>query len=164
MLLYFVAFASLACERAGFQQDVASIAERDGLIVPLQVIEGPGGSVLAFVPATIEGEGPFAFALDTGASNSVVDQATVEQLSIPVIGPARDATGASGTVDAQPIRVERWRLGDIELPPTDIVSIDLPGADDQVGLRGLMGPDILSNYGVIAIDDENELLILRARR
>jgi hypothetical protein len=164
LLVFFLAIAPLGCERADAQQGVGQRADGDELTVPLQVVEGPGGSVLAFVPVFIQGEGPFAFALDTGASNSVIDEGVVQQLNIQVLGPAQEATGVGGAVDAQRIQVEQWRLGDIELQPREIVSIDLPAADDQVGLRGLLGSDILSDYGAITVDYENEVLILRARR
>jgi hypothetical protein len=63
------------------------------------------------------GQGPFPFALDTGASQSVVDLNVVQQLNIPITGDAGRASGVGGLVPAKLIRVDQWRVGDVPLSP-----------------------------------------------
>ena len=41
--------------------------------VPLQVVRA-GGSVVVLVAVSVQGQGPYDFVLDTGASRSVVDR------------------------------------------------------------------------------------------
>lgn len=133
-------------------------------VVPLQVVEGPRGAVLALVPVFVAGQGPFAFALDTGASQSLVDQALAQDLSLPVIGRTRELTGVAGAIEADVIRVDEWRAGDVDLPATTAVSLELPQTNRDMGLRGLLGSDVLSRFGAITVDYEREVLILRSRR
>ena len=75
-----------------------------------------GGETLALVPVYIHGKGPFAFALDTGASRTVVDRRIAAELGLPAAGPEVPVSGVGGNVAAQPVRVEDWRVDEIELP------------------------------------------------
>jgi hypothetical protein len=161
MLVLLLVFAAVACSGGG-QPAVDVPAGTHS--VPLQIVEGPGGSTLALVPIYIEDQGPLLFALDTGASKSVVDRNVVQQLNIPIIGDAGPTTGAGGMVLAKQIRVEQWRVGDVDLPPSVIVTIDLPEPGAGIGLRGLLGSDILSNFDVITIDYVRGVLILGSQR
>jgi len=131
--------------------------------VQLQVIE-QGGSVLALVPVYIDGQGPYAFALDTGASRSLIDQELADQMGLQVVGRADDVTGVTGTTEADIVRVDQWRAGDVQLPTSTAIVLDLPGSSRQSGLRGLLGSDVLSSFGAITVDYEEGVLILRSRR
>ena len=42
-----------------------------------------GKQVIALVPVTINGHGPYTFALDTGASQSLVDSSVAKELRVP---------------------------------------------------------------------------------
>ncbi len=131
--------------------------------VPLQVVEGPQGAVLALVPVLIAGQGPFAFALDTGASQSLVDSDIARQLNLPVVGRAGQVTGVTGAQQADLVRVSEWRVGDVSLPQTDVISLGLPEPSRGVGLAGLLGSDILSRFGAITVDYQREVLVLHQR-
>lgn len=139
------------------------------LSVRLQIVEGMGGSVLALVPVTIDGEGPYLFALDTGASNTVLDRQLVDELQLPVGGVTGPLTGVTGTTQARTVKVSKWQIGDVDLPAVDAVTMDLPEFYIPQGLRrpqtfrGLLGSDILSRFGTVTIDYERERLILRSR-
>lgn len=138
-------------------------AEAEGRDVPLEVVEGRGGAVLAFAPVLIEDEGPFLFALDTGASQSVVDRRIVGELGLDVVGSAGPITGVTGQVEAELVRVDEWRIGDVELDPARITTVELPDPRGREGLQGLLGSDVLSNFGAIAVDYESEKLVLTPR-
>lgn len=96
---------------------------QEGERVPLQVVEGPQAATLALVPVFINGQGPFAFALDTGASTSLVDRGLVNQLQLQVAEAARAVTGVACETTPGQIQVDQWRVGEIELPPSTAVTL-----------------------------------------
>jgi Aspartyl protease len=131
--------------------------------VRLYVLEGSGGTALALVPVYINDEGPFAFALDTGASHSLVDLEVARKLNLPKAGRPTQITGVTGFSEAIPVRVERWRVGDVELPPWRLVTLKMPDSGRDVKLAGLFGSDVLSRYGTIQIDYAGQVLILNPK-
>lgn len=159
LLVLLLAMPLAACGRlAGGQRG-------EEATVRLRVVEGPAGAVLALVPVSIAGEGPFAFALDTGASQSVIDADIKTRLNLPEIGRTREVTGIIGTGEAVLVRVEEWQAGNVELPAVRAIALDLPEPPEGgEGLAGLLGSDVLSSFGAITVDYEAEVLILRSRR
>jgi hypothetical protein len=115
--------------------------------VPMTVIRS-GASTVAVVPVTLEGAGPKRFALDTGASSSVVDRRVAQQLSLPPVGRPLNAAGVSCSAKSQPVHVDSWRVGAVALPAQNLDSIALP----VPGLDGLLGSDVLSRFGTVTID------------
>jgi hypothetical protein len=130
------------------------------LEAPLEIVEGPDGSTLAFVVVTIGEEGPYMFALDTGASNSVIDTAVAEELGLEVVSAAQGVTGVTGSTEAVRVQVTDWRAGDVDLGARPIIALDLshPGSH---GLQGLLGSDVLSEFGAITVDYATGVLRLR---
>lgn len=131
--------------------------------VPLLVVEGRSGSTLALAPVFINGQGPFAFALDTGASHSVIDQELAEELKLPAAGPNVKVTGVATTAEAEQLQMDSWRVGDVPLPGNTIVSLGMAQTNHGVKLRGLLGSDVLSRFGAITVDYDRQRLFLRAR-
>ena len=129
--------------------------------VRLLVLQGPGGSTLALVPVYIDGQGPFKFALDTGASHSVVDREVAERLRLVVSGPPIVTTGVAARSAAIPVSVDSWKMDGVELPTGTLVAMDLPDSDRQYNLQGLLGSDALSRFGAIEIDYDRERLTFR---
>lgn len=141
--------------------------------VPIQVVATPGSakrSTMALVPVYIDGHGPFAFALDTGASRSLLAAAIAQQLHLPDRGSAGTLYGIGGGRSAQNVAVARWRAGTITLP-AEVAAVGGgqsgahppagPPAQQAVpGPVGLLGSDVLSRYGKIAVDYDKGLLIL----
>ncbi len=155
-----LAVAGAATATPGVGTPAPTIATGTDQVVPLTVALGPGGTVLAFVPVTINGQGPYAFALDTGASQSIVDKSIAQQLGLPTVGSAGQVTGVTGAERADLVAVAMWSVGDVSLPGTQLVSLDLPAPSKGVGLAGLLGSDILSRFGAITVDYQRQLLIL----
>ncbi len=131
--------------------------------IPLLVLEGPGGATLALAPVYIAGHGPYAFALDTGASHSVIDRELAEQLGLPTAGSAVEVTGVAATAEAGQVRVGGWRVGDVQLPGDTVVSLALSEPNHRLKMRGLLGSDVLSRFGAITVDYDRQRLLLRAR-
>jgi hypothetical protein len=131
--------------------------------VPLEIIEGAQGQVIVLIPVFIGGEGPFGFALDTGASISLVDSSIVEQLNLEVVGETGPVMGVGGVTRADLVEVREWRLGeDVTLSPMTISSLELPEPDRGGGLDGLLGNDVLGGFGTIFIDYDEGFLVLDA--
>lgn len=163
LLLLFLSIVPSACSVVIDQQVLPGVTTSPATgtnEVPLTIVSGPGGTVLALVPVYINGQGPFGFALDTGASMTVVDSSVVKQLNLPVVGSAGEATGVGGMVTAQLVRVDSWRVGNVNLPPQTIATVDLPGSNTERGLKGLLGSDILSDYGEISVNYDRRVLTL----
>ena len=130
--------------------------------IEMAVLKGREGETLALVPVYIEGKGPFAFALDTGASRTIVDRRIAEELGLPIAGDDVQVSGVGGNTLAQPVRVARWRLAGIELPASTLDALDLSDGDRLAGLYGLLGSDTLCKFEVIHLDYKNQRLIFHA--
>jgi predicted aspartyl protease len=127
------------------------------------VLQGPGGT-MALVPVYIDGQGPYSFALDTGASHSVIDVRLAEKLGLQEDGPAVEMTGVVAASEAMPVVVSQWRVGDIRLPAHHLAALNLSELDRKTGIHGLLGSDILSRFGVITVDYQRQLLEFRPKQ
>jgi predicted aspartyl protease len=156
------ALAGLAAVGASLGEGRARAERPKELVVGLQVIEH-GKAVLALVPVTINGTGPFTFALDTGASQSLIDLQAARRLGVPKVGSAGKIAGVTGVKKAALVKVTRWRVGQIKLPPTTMVRTNMPGGNAYAGLQGLLGSDMLSRFDVITIDYAHKQLRLHPR-
>jgi predicted aspartyl protease len=112
-------------------------------------------SVLA---GCVVGVGPVAFALDTGASNTVVDLQVADQLGLERTGRRQQVTGVVGQQVVEIARVDRWQLGDVPLDPGDVAVLDLPDPEQGRGLQGLIGSDVLSRFDYVVVDYDDRRL------
>jgi hypothetical protein len=128
--------------------------------IRLRVVSGSAG-VWAFAKVFIGGRGPFTFTVDTGASHSVVDYDLVRRLHLRTIGQPLTVTGITCRGSAARLRMSNWRVGRVKLPAAEIQTIDMP--DPGGGVDGLLGSDILSTFGTIAVDYRNERLLLGSK-
>lgn len=108
--------------------------------------------------------------LDTGASRSVFDQQLANELGLPRVAAVPQVTSVTGPAQATVVRVGDWSIGAVTLPRTVVAAIDLQltdsaGAQQLLGRRlyGLLGSDVLSTFGVVSIDYDQETLVLGAR-
>jgi Aspartyl protease len=124
----------------------------------------PTRQALALVPVFIDGHGPLPFALDTGASRSLISASLARQLGLPRRGSAGMLQGVTGTTSAENFAVSSWRAGTIVLPPSMIAAVGAASPTQPQstlhGPVGLLGSDVLSRYGKIAIDYDKALLVL----
>src|SRR3954466_52427 len=137
--------------------------QQQELVIGLTVIKH-GKQVLALVPVTINGKGPFTFALDTGASRSLMDSAVAKRLEVKKTGSAGKIAGVNSVTKAQLVKVTTWKVGQIKLPPTTIISSNLPFGNAYAGIQGLLGSDMLSGFDVVTIDYTQKQLRLHPRR
>jgi hypothetical protein len=130
--------------------------------VSIEVVKH-GKQVIALVPVTIDGHGPYTFALDTGASQSLVDSSVAKELRVQKTGDSHQVAGITNVTKVQTIKVEHWRVGKVALPSTTIVEANLPFGNASGGVQGLLGSDMLSEFDVVTIDYAHELLRLHHR-
>lgn len=168
MLALLLLAGTVACDSGplarGQRSPVGTEAEGETQTVPIRVQQIPGGGVLAFVNVTIQGQGPYEFALDTGASNSVLDRGIADQLGLSAQGTADTVAGVQATGSAALTRVDDWQLGDVPLSEGRIILLDLPEIPGTVTIDGLLGSDVLSRFGAILVDYERGHLVLRPQR
>jgi hypothetical protein len=129
--------------------------------VRLKVVKAHNGATLALAPVFIRGKGPFIFAVDTGASQSVVDSSLVKRLHLQQ-GRSETVTGISCSSNVLEVKVQHWSVGRVDLPARMVASTNLPGKGSN-GLQGLLGSDILSQFGAITLDYKHQMLVVHAR-
>ena len=121
---------------------LASAADRPRPAVPFAV-DGRGGIV---VDVRVNGDGPFRFLLDTGASRSIVSDDLARQLGAPVVAKSEVVTSAGSTMHLV------VRLASVELSfarVTALLAPVIPAARLTMlgrGIRGLLGQDFLSGF------------------
>ncbi|HKN94145.1 MAG TPA: retropepsin-like aspartic protease [Thermoleophilaceae bacterium] len=127
--------------------------------VKLRVITAKGRNTIALVPIYINGRGPYPFALDTGASQSLIDRSLARDLGLRTLGPSEPLHGVTGGSRGQMVQVKNWRAGKVRLHADRIAALKLfDGA--RGGPAGLLGSDVLSRFGKIAVDYDKDVLLL----
>ncbi len=116
---------------------------------------------LVLVPTFVNGTGPYQFALDTGASSTVVSPELTQNLGIASVGVGT-GIGAGGEIQVSACTVESLGVGDAELTDLLVVVADFLGMLSQVvgeKLDGVVGYNYLREFRV-TIDYPNQLLRL----
>jgi hypothetical protein len=132
-------------------------------VIPVTVLRGQDRTVLVLVPVTISGHGPYDFVLDTGASVSLIDETLAARLGLAVTGANHPVSGIGGTVQVPFVSISHWQMGRLALPTAQLGSGSLPGDQHASPARGLMGSDILSQFGTITINyDDSTLTVAHA--
>lgn len=115
-------------------------------------IETRGAHLLAHV--MVNGRGPYAFFLDTGAGATCIDEGVARELGLEQAGAIK-AEGVGGSVTVSYVRVDTLSLGTLSLLSQKLVAIplaNLPGIG-SLGVRGILGYDFFSRF-VVRLDYE----------
>jgi len=131
---------------------VPGVSNQRGVSEHVRILHGSGGATTVLLPVTIDRHGPYDFVLDTGASKSLVASSIATQLGLPRAGSPEPIQGVGGVERAQPVRASSWKTGSIKLPPTVIMSADLPTGRRGGGLQGLLGSDVWDAIGSFTLD------------
>ncbi len=120
---------------------------------------GPGEAALV-VPVEINGEGPFQFILDTGATLTCVADSTAARLDLPERPSAGVGVGVGGTGRLRLARVDSLRIGEARAYDLPVCLIDLAHAG-IIGapIDGLVGLNVLKEFRV-SLDFERRVLRL----
>ena len=122
----------------------------------------PRGEGAVLVPVTVNGQGPFRFVLDTGATLTCVEPALARQLGIES-SRAASAAGAAGVAPLQLVRLDRVAVGGAAIDSLQGCVLDLAHLR-AAGLPadGLLGLNYLRSFN-LTLDFERRVLRLEAR-
>jgi predicted aspartyl protease len=124
-------------------------------------LAGPGGAAL-LVPIKINGQGPFNFVLDTGATFTCIDQKLAEELKLP---EQRGQFGVGVTIEGEGnvklVEVNSMEVGTATASGLSACVIDLQNMRALgVDVRGLVGLNFLKSFRVV-IDFQRKILQLQ---
>lgn len=130
-------------------------AEAKPAVMPLQPI---GTAVL--VDVTIDGHGPYPFALDSGSSD-VIDSGLARDLGLPVAGAFRGRGAGEDAVDVGLTRVAALSVGDLTLRDQllRVVPLDFDLGGTKPAYRGLIGFELFDRL-IVRLDHELRQLTL----
>ena len=111
------------------------------------------------VEASVDGQGPYSFIIDTGAERTSVSAELAERLALPP-GPDVMVHGVAGPERTRSVRIDRFRLGAHEFQ--DLHAPVFPR--QNAGVAGLVGIDVLQNFRLVFDVRNSEVLLGRASR
>jgi predicted aspartyl protease len=106
-------------------------------------------------PISVDGQGPFAFVVDTGANQSVISEELASELNL-VRGPMEPLNGVAG-VQLTPTTTARLSVGD--RPDGEVLLSILPSA--AIGGLGMLGLDRLADQR-LTLDFRDQRLRIEA--
>ena len=124
-------------------------------------LAGPGGAAL-IVPVYLNGEGPFDFVLDTGATYTCVDQALAARLGLRERrGQIAVGAGVGGAGRVRLVAVDSMRVGAASASGLTACVIDLQALRSiGSGAQGLVGLNFLKSFRV-TLDFQRNVVALR---
>ena len=124
-------------------------------------LAGPNEAAL-IVPVKINGNGPYDFVLDTGATFTCVDRPLAEELKLPNwSGPLGTVVITGGEGEMGFVKIDRFEVGgtasasELVACKLDLSRMQPPG----FGIKGLVGLNFLKNYH-LTIDFQRKTLRL----
>ena len=129
----------------------------DRLVIPT-THDGIGRIV---APVMINGEGPFRFVVDTGATHSAVSKPLAEELNLvneKAGAPSVLLSGVTGSAQVAVVRIESLTVGELSLGPLDVPVINAVLADAD----GVLGADAMIDSRLTIDFKENRIVIERS--
>lgn len=124
-------------------------------------LAGPNEAAL-IVDVKINGQGPYDFVLDTGATFTCIDRPLADELKLPAwSGPLGSVVITGGEGEMGFVKIDRLEVGNTA-SATDLVACKLDLSRMQppgFGIKGLVGLNFLKSYR-ITIDFERNTLRL----
>ena len=131
-------------EHAAALMTARAAAASPGIIdVPMR-FRGP----MPAIEVTVNGKGPFLFAIDTGASGpGRADASLVEKLSLPEVGQARGGDGSGANLQSMKVvQVDSLSIGDLDFKRVSLPSRDYNTTPNFPHIDGILGLDLFSGY------------------
>ncbi len=124
-------------------------------------LAGPGGAAL-LVPVHVNGQGPFDFVLDTGATLICLDQGLIDRLGVPVDAARRGVgAGIEGAGRIQLVGLDSVRVGAAHAEELSACVLDLAHTQALgIEFEGLIGLNFLREFRV-TLDFVRNVLILQ---
>ena len=111
-------------------------------------------------PVMIDGQGPFRFVVDTGASHSTVSPTLVQTLGLQTDSDTTIiVNGVTGTADAPSVVISSLRAGDLKAGPLRLPVVWAPMMAGQDGILGVAGLDV----ACLSVDfEQNQVAVFRS--
>ncbi len=141
-----------ACQLAG-------VAKTDAMVhQPFQIVEGR-----IYVQATVNGRGPYRFAVDTGASGmGRVDASLVALLDLEKHGESTTSDGVS-TAAVETTRVQSLALGEVVHRDLELITRDYNRRNSpEAAFHGILGREFFGD-GLLVIDYPRSILSFTQR-
>ena len=88
--------------------------------IPVQPFYG-----LMLAETKVNGQGPYRFLVDSGATSTVLSEALIEELKVPVLSNAvASCVGGSGRTGTKLARIDTFQVGDLEITNLPVSSFD----------------------------------------
>lgn len=115
--------------------------------VPFDTIDGR-----VYVQAMVNGQGPFRFAIDTGASNVArADAKLVSALKLPIQGATGNSDGMR-TATASTVHIDKLQLGNLVRKDIEAITRDYRGHSTPEGaFDGILARDFFAD-GLLVVD------------
>jgi len=140
--------AAVLADKASCQ--VEAVPEGQRTSVPIRVTRILLITVVE-VTVCIDGQGPFPFLVDSGATGTMITDRLAQALHLSSHGKAQKGFGASCTSTYRLVAVANWSIGHVGLAPQSLSTASVPGKASQ-GIDGLLGSDVLSRFGAVTVD------------
>jgi predicted aspartyl protease len=123
-------------------------------------LAGPGGAAL-IVPVHVNGEGPFDFVLDTGATFTCVSPHLSDSLGLETqTGQVGYGAGIGGSGQIQLVRADSVRLGAAQAHDMTVCVVQLDQLEATgISIDGLLGLNFLKEFRM-SLDFERQVVRL----
>ncbi|HYL02096.1 MAG TPA: aspartyl protease family protein [Steroidobacteraceae bacterium] len=117
-------------------------------------------------PVMVNGEGPFRFIIDTGATGSTVSPSLAQTLGLaPAAGPPVQVHGITGTADVPSVLIRKLQAGRLLIRDTRFPVVWAPlmaGSDGILGVAGLRGKRLSVDFrhNRVTISDSTGSVVL----
>lgn len=115
------------------------------------VVKGRVNDKLLFLQVTVNGKGPFWFAVDSGAYHSVVDDYVVKEVGLKKLAKSSTTGTGKGTVPIEATEPFTMRIGALKVKVAEPMVIDLSGVPIPKWVHGLVGVEVFEQ-NVVQID------------
>src|ERR1051326_2945181 len=130
---------SLPCMYASLRNILAAV-------LLLTSVHGRREDKLLYVPVHVGGHGPYWFAVDSGAHNSVIDPFIVDELGLTVPGTMTTKGTGEGDVPVRTVAPLDMRIGDVTLKIAEPWVIDLSGVPIPKWVHGRVGAELFEAH------------------
>ena len=117
---------------------------------------------LIFADIMINGKGPYSFAIDTGATQTVLSEKVAAQLGLPLItSTVVFGIGGAGKVDTKLYKVKELSVGEVKIKNIPVGTFNDPLISQLAD--GILGTSILSDFIMTVNYPGSQLELLRKR-
>ena len=117
---------------------------------------------LIFTQVTIDGHGPYNFAIDTGATQTVVSEKLVGEMGLqPITSTVVYGIGGTGKVDTKLYGVKELDIGDVKIKKLPVGTFNDPLVSQLAD--GILGTALLSDFILTVNYPGNQLELSRKR-